>query len=120
MKNELMTLYQQYNQAMTTADVDQLAQLLAPSFTLTHMTGYVQPRSEWLAQIKNGQMHYFKSEEQQVAIKATADGWQLTGQSLVTASIHGSGRHAWPLNTVMPIKSINGQLQIMQAIVTTY
>lgn len=120
MKNELITLYRRYNQAMATADVDQLDQLLAPSFTLTHMTGYVQPRSEWLAQIKSGQMHYFKSEEQHIEITATDGGWQLIGQSLVTASIHGSGRHPWPLNTVMPIKSVNGQLQIMQAIVTTY
>jgi len=45
-KNELVTLYRNYNLAMAADNVDQLDQLLAPQFTLTHMTGYVQPRAE--------------------------------------------------------------------------
>jgi len=46
MKNELIELYRNYNRAMVAADVELLDQLLAPQFTLTHMTGYVQPRAE--------------------------------------------------------------------------
>lgn len=120
MKNELITLYRNYNVAMAADDVDQLDQLLAPQFTLTHMTGYVQPRAEWLAEIKAGQMAYFDSKEDQIAVVKTSNGWQLTGQSRVTASIHGSARHVWPLQTVMSIERIAGRLQIMTAVVTTY
>lgn len=120
MKNELITLYRNYNAAMAADEVDQLDQLLAPQFTLTHMTGYVQPRAEWLAEIKAGQMAYFDSKEDQIEVVKTTDGWQLTGQSRVTASIHGSARHVWPLQTVMLIGRLTGRLQIKAAVVTTY
>ncbi|MFC6202156.1 nuclear transport factor 2 family protein [Lactiplantibacillus nangangensis] len=120
MKNELITLYRNYNLAMAADNVDQLDQLLAPQFTLTHMTGYVQPRAEWLGEIKTGQMAYFDSQEDQIEVVKVGDGWRLTGQSRVTASIHGSARHAWPLRTVMSIQRLAGRLQIMTAIVTTY
>jgi len=120
MEKAAITLYRQFNQAMAADDVQQLDQLLAPDFTLTHMTGYVQPRAEWLTEVGNGQMHYFKSVEDQVKAVATDQGWQVTGQNLVTASIHGSGSHAWPLKTVMNMKMIDGHLMIGQSVVTTY
>lgn len=120
MKNELIELYRNYNRAMVAADVELLDQLLAPQFTLTHMTGYVQPRAEWLTEIKQGQMAYFDSQADQSIVEETSTGWQVTGQSRVTASIHGSARHVWPLKTVLPIQRVAGQLQIMPAVVTTY
>jgi hypothetical protein len=55
-----------------------------------------------------------------VAMRATASGWQVTGQNRVVASIHGSGRHEWPLNTVMTVSQIDGRWQILSAVVTTY
>nr|WP_125574056.1 DUF4440 domain-containing protein [Levilactobacillus huananensis] len=37
--------------AMAADGVVALARLLAPDFMLTHMTGDVQPRSEWLGEL---------------------------------------------------------------------
>ncbi|CAJ1228110.1 nuclear transport factor 2 family protein [Lactiplantibacillus xiangfangensis] len=120
MENELIKVYRNYNMALAADDVEQLDQLLAPQFTLTHMTGYVQPRAEWLGEIKQGQMAYFDSQEEHVTVDKLSDGWQVTGENRVTASIHGSTRHAWPLKTVMSIQRLAGQLQITAAVVTTY
>ena len=121
MENSLIDLYRQFNIAMAADDVAALDKLLAPAFTLTHMTGYVQPRSEWLAQVANGQMHYFSSVEDQVKVEPVAAmQWQITGQNRVTAEINGGARQGWPLKTVMLIEQIAGKLQIVQAVVTTY
>ncbi|BDZ31567.1 nuclear transport factor 2 family protein [Lactiplantibacillus sp. WILCCON 0030] len=121
MENEVITLYRKFNVAMAADDVAQLSKLLAADFTLTHMTGYVQPRAEWLAQVGNGQMHYFSSVEEHVTVKVLSKtSWQVTGQNQVTAEIHGGARHVWPLNTVMTIQQIDGKLQIKQSVVTTY
>ncbi|WP_125582272.1 nuclear transport factor 2 family protein [Levilactobacillus cerevisiae] len=120
MNPELLTLYRKFNTAMAADDVAALEPLLAPDFTLTHMTGYVQPRAEWLQEIAQGTMHYFSSVEEHVAITAVATGWQITGENKVTASIHGSGRHEWPLHTVLRVQQVAGQWQIMSSVVTTY
>jgi len=120
MNEEILNLYRAYNTAMAADDTTALDRLLAPDFTLTHMTGYVQPRAEWLRDLDQGTMRYFSSVEEHVTMQPTATGWQLVGQNRVTASIHGGGQHAWPLNTEMVIQQVAGNWQIMSAVVTTY
>lgn len=120
MNSEILQLYRNYNLAMAADDVTVLDKLLAPNFTLTHMTGYVQPRAEWLGEMQRGTMHYYSSVEDHVTMVELAAGWQVTGQNRVVASIHGSQRHEWPLNTVLTVHRQAGQWQIMRAVVTTY
>lgn len=120
MNDEILNLYRAFNTAMAANDTTALDQLLAPTFTLTHMTGYVQPRAEWLRELQQGTMHYFSSVEDHVTMVATGTGWQVIGQNRVVASIHGSQQHEWPLNTVMIIEKIAGKWQIMTAVVTAY
>lgn len=120
MDSEILQLYRDYNTAMAADDVAALDQLLAPDFTLTHMTGYIQPRQEWLGELRRGTMHYDSSVEDHVEMSETADGWQVTGQNRVVASIHGSQRHEWPLNTVLTVQRQADQWRIMRAVVTTY
>lgn len=113
MNEEILSLYRAYNVAMAADDTTALDRLLAPDFTLTHMTGYVQPRAEWLGELQRGTMRYFSSAEDHVAVTATDDGWRVVRQNRVVASIHGSGKYEWPLNTDMMVQRINGDLQIM-------
>lgn len=120
MNTEILQLYRDYNVAMAADDTVALDHLLGPDFTLTHMTGVVQPRAEWLAELEQGTMHYFSSVEDHVTMQSTATGWQITGQNRVVASIHGGGKYEWPLNMVMAVAQIDGRWQILSAVVTTY
>lgn len=120
MNQAVLKLYRQFNQAMAANDTNQLAELLAPSFTLTHMTGYEQPRAEWFREMDQGTMHYFSSTEEHVEMGAIADGWQVTGQNRVVAEIRGGGQYEWPLNTVLTVQKVASRWQIMTAVVTTY
>ncbi|WP_158727537.1 nuclear transport factor 2 family protein [Levilactobacillus enshiensis] len=108
------------NEAMAADDAVALDHLLAPEFTLTHMTGYVQPRAEWLRELRLGTMHYFSAVEDHVEMVATATGWHIVGQNRVTASIHGGGKHVWPLNTVLVVERLDGRWQIMSVVATMY
>lgn len=65
-------------------------------------------------------MHYFSSMEDHVAVTSEAGGWHIIGQNRVVGSIHGSDRHEWFLTTDMTVQRINGDLKIMEAVVTTY
>ncbi|KUN59168.1 hypothetical protein AQJ46_40560 [Streptomyces canus] len=59
---------------MTPCHTEALDNLLADGCTLTHITGYVQPKGEWLSQMRAGQFLYHGIEEKRVA-KTTHDPW---------------------------------------------
>lgn len=62
---------------MIAADTDRLSDLLADDFTAVHITGYKQSKSEWLGQIRAGEMAY--------TTYAKADGiWLATGSRSTT------------------------------------
>nr|WP_296766931.1 DUF4440 domain-containing protein [Rhodococcus sp. (in: high G+C Gram-positive bacteria)] len=52
---ELLSAYRSTYQGMVERDTDLLDDLLADDYTLTHMTGYTQSKTEWLAQIASGE-----------------------------------------------------------------
>jgi hypothetical protein len=82
--------------AMVGANVDALRDLLAPEFTLTHMTGYLQSKAEWLDDIDTGQMTYHSIRNVEIATVAEADEVSLTARSHTHATIWGA-KGTWPL-----------------------
>lgn len=84
------------NQAMIDADTEALDSLLAPGFELVHITGYAQPKEEWLAEIRTGGMAYHEIRPQFVSVKIDGDRALLIARNLVTATIWGTNA-TWPL-----------------------
>lgn len=54
----LKKLYERLNTAMLQADIKTLDLLLEDNFTLTHITGYIQTKKEWLDAIASKEMSY--------------------------------------------------------------
>ena len=81
-------------EAMIAGDVAELASILTDDFTLTHMTGYVQSKAEWLDDIDSGQMQYHRMETVQAIV--STEGPALTARTLTDATIWGS-RGTWRL-----------------------
>ncbi|MFC3572640.1 nuclear transport factor 2 family protein [Streptomyces yaanensis] len=48
----LTVAHRAYPDAMDEADTEAFDDLLDDGFALTHMTGYVQPKAEWPAQMR--------------------------------------------------------------------
>ncbi|NVM98148.1 nuclear transport factor 2 family protein [Arthrobacter sp. SDTb3-6] len=90
------SLFETMCQAMVAGDIAELDSLLAEEFTLTHMTGYVQSKAEWLDAIETGEMRYHRMEtaEAHSSPEGTAPG--LTARTLTDATIWGS-RATWRL-----------------------
>lgn len=75
---------------MVNKDIVKLNDILAPSMQLRHMTGYVQPKLEWIDQIQSGEMKYFSSIEDNIKdVKVDGDSASLVGQNRVKASVWG-------------------------------
>ncbi|MGW5433186.1 nuclear transport factor 2 family protein [Streptomyces sp. NPDC004059] len=86
-----------YLNAMLEGDTPSLDDLLDDGFTLTHMTGYVQPKAEWLAEMRAGQFIYHAIDEVDTSLKADGDGTaRLTVRTMTDATVYSS-RADWRL-----------------------
>lgn len=64
---QLVAAHRALYAGMLSRDTHALGALLADEYTLTHMTGYVQPKEEWLRQIESGQMRYHSAKEHSIS-----------------------------------------------------
>lgn len=119
-ERQLISAYRQMQRFMVAADTRSLKPLLADDFTLVHMTGYTQPRDEWLAHIDNGRMRYFSSDEVEVTVvKVNGPSATLRGRNRVKASIWGA-QGTWPLQLDVEFALVNGRWFIRHASASTY
>jgi hypothetical protein len=89
--------YRDQREAMVAGDADALGEQLAEDFTLTHMTGYVQSRRQWLEQVASGEMTYHSMEDVTLTVRdADTDEPVLTATTRTDATIW-DGRGVWPL-----------------------
>lgn len=117
----LKQLYRQVNDAMVAKDTKKLAELLELDTVLIHMTGYVQPVSEWLEQIDTGDMIYYSWQEDAIKnIKINGNTASLIGQSRVKARIWGAGPSTWRLQIKMEFKNVDGKWKIIKQTASTY
>ncbi|MDO4888715.1 MAG: nuclear transport factor 2 family protein [Actinomycetaceae bacterium] len=106
-------------QAMLTADAQALGQLLTDDYTLTHMTGYLQAKEEWLAQVSSGAMAYHSIEIIDVDINAVPDPI-LAANTRTNATIWGS-HSTWPLRMRMAfVKNDDGTWLASRAVASTW
>ena len=117
----VVEIYRAENRAMVERDQATLERILAETMTLTHMTGYVQPRQEWIAQIMDGKMKYYSSTEERVFdVVVEGDQASLVGQNRVKASVGGGGVSTWPLQMRVNLKRQAGRCQIVSQVASTY
>ncbi|ASK26569.1 nuclear transport factor 2 family protein [Neisseria chenwenguii] len=111
----LVDVYRRLNQAMVEADTAMLSALLTDDFTLTHITGYVQPKQEWLDDIQHGRMCYFHIEEVRVQTLEN----QVIGRAKTTANIWGA-KGTWALQLALDVVEINQAWQVRKAVATLF
>jgi hypothetical protein len=83
-------------QAMVDGDAVALGACLSESYELTHMTGYLQQRTEWLGAVSSGQMTYHSIEDGTVSVRLDHGAPELTARSHTDATIWGV-RSTWRL-----------------------
>jgi hypothetical protein len=100
---------------MVEGDTQSLDDLLDDGFTLTHMTGYVQPKAAWLAEMRAGQFVYHSIDEVDTTLGLDGGTAHLTVRAMTDATVYG-GRADWRLllttdyarrgNTWIPMRTV--------------
>jgi hypothetical protein len=115
----ILAAYRDQLQAMTRGDTATLDHLLAEPFTLTHITGYRQPKAEWLAEMRAGQFRYHQIEQRTATLEVTGDTARLIGRFVVDASVYGS-RARWRLQLAQNYARRSGRWQATSSVATPW
>jgi ketosteroid isomerase-like protein len=118
-QTQVIEAYRAMYTGMLERDTALLDRLLDDGYTLTHMTGYLQSRKEWLAQITSGEMQYHSSQETSTSVEVTGDTAVLVGRNVVDATIWG-GRGTWNLQLTTTYRRRDGQWLAVKTVATTF
>jgi hypothetical protein len=118
-KSQVLEVTRQLSQLMIEMNTIEMNKILDANFTLTHMTGYVQPKDEWFDEIKNERMKYYAYKEVKTSVKIDGDKANFVGQNLIDARIWGS-RNTWRLQQTMHLEKRTGKWIILDSVATTF
>lgn len=118
-KADILTQYQGQFDAMVRGDTTALDALLDDRFTLTHITGYEQPKAEWLAEMRAGQFRYHRIDPRTVTVALAGDTASLVGRFVVDATVYGS-RSLWRLQLAQQYTRQAGRWTATASAATTW
>lgn len=118
-EESVMEVVRKLSDCMIARDTVSMSKILDKDFTLTHMTGYVQPKAEWLKEVARESMKYYSAKEVSHTIKVTGNHAEVMIQSLVDARIWGS-RNTWRLQQEIKLKKSNESWIILGSVASTF
>ncbi|MFD9445159.1 nuclear transport factor 2 family protein [Streptomyces sp. NPDC060006] len=128
-RDEVLDAFRVRLRAMTDGDADALDDLLADGSTLTHMTGYVQPKQEWLAQMREGRFDYHSivdpdpdpdpDPDLDLDVEVDGDTARLVGRTVTDATVYGT-RADWRLRLTVDYAYENGARIVVGSAASTW
>lgn len=97
----------------------EISTIVDSNFTLTHITGYVQSKKDWFAEIDSESMKYYSYQEVKTSVKTDGDKAIFIGQNLLDARIWGS-RNTWRLQQIMHLEKRNGRWIILKSVASIF
>ncbi|MFJ8326540.1 nuclear transport factor 2 family protein [Streptomyces anulatus] len=117
---EVVRAFRSFLRAMADGDTEALGALSDDGFTLTHITGYRQPKAEWLSEMRAGQFVYHGIAEEDVAVEMGGDDRaRLVGLTVTDATVYGT-RAPWRLRLTMDYARPGGTWTALRAVATTW
>ncbi|WP_417939747.1 nuclear transport factor 2 family protein [Flavobacterium sp. RS13.1] len=104
---------------MIARDTVTMNNILDEHYTLTHITGYVQPKVEWFREVSRESMKYYSAKEISINVKLNSNNADVVVRNLVDARIWGS-RNTWRLQQKMKLEKRNGAWIILKSVASTF
>jgi ketosteroid isomerase-like protein len=117
-KQKILAVYQRIDDAMVNKDTESLDSILDDDYVLVHMTGIHQGKQEWLEQIENEQMKYFKILPQKTTITIDGNTAILICNTKIDARIYGF-RNTWSMKMEMHFEKRGDNWYPVNAVATS-
>ena len=118
-QTEILKVCKQLTELMIIRDTATMGKIVDERFSLTHITGYIQPKTEWFAEIESERMKYYSFNEVKTNVKIDGDKATFIGQNILDAQIWGS-RNNWRLQQAIQLEKRNGKWIILKSVATTF
>lgn len=118
-KDLILAARVQMGEGMVAADIERLEALLGEGFSLTHMTGYVQPEAEWLDEIRGGSMRYHSIRRSSSSVDVDGARAVVVTRDIVDATMWGS-RANWRLQMTTSLSRQHGSWVPTRSVATTW
>ena len=116
---EILTLTRRFTQLMIERNTEELDKIVDKDFTLTHITGYLQPKDEWFKEIQTESMKYYSAKEVSHTLSINGNTATFVQRNLLDARIWGS-RNTWRLQQTMTLEKRNGKWIIIKSVARTF
>ncbi len=116
---QILALTRKFTQLMIDRNTEELNKIVDKNFSLTHITGYVQPKAEWFKEIEQESMKYYSAQEVSQNLKISGNKAEFVQRNLLDARIWGS-RNKWRLQQTMTLEKRNNQWVILKSVATTF
>lgn len=118
-KIKITEIVQNLTDYMVQRDVEKIDEILDDDFTLTHITGYIQPKEEWLGEIKKETMKYYTYEKVKESVKIDGNKATFLSQNILDARIWGT-RNRWRLQQIFQLEKRNGRWLITSSVASLF
>jgi hypothetical protein len=118
-QSQILEVTRQFTQLMIDRNLEGLNKILDKDFSITHITGYVQPKKEWFLEIESERMKYYSYKEVKTTVTIKGDKATFVGQNLLDARIWGS-RNNWRLQQTIQLEKRSGKWIILKSVATTF
>ncbi|MNB93767.1 hypothetical protein D3C76_423800 [compost metagenome] len=110
-----------YHAAMVEADTIELEHLLEVDYSLVHITGYLQPKQEWLDLVVSGNFNYHRIELDQNSLEISVAGINATvkGRGIFDATINGMNA-PWKLKFSLQLRKHGDHWKLAKAHYATF
>lgn len=104
---EILDRFIEFQQALILKDEDKLNEIILDDYELVHMSGKKQSKDEFISEVMDGTLNYFKSViEEPTILQDDEDSATLIADVTLTARVYGL-HGKWTLNTVASFQKID-------------
>ena len=108
-QEEVLERFIEFQYAMIEKDLEKLNELLEDNYTLTHMSGKTQTKDEYIGEIMDGTLNYYKSIiNNPIIMIKEKDKASLKADVTLDAKVYGI-KGTWTLHSEQTMEKINGK-----------
>ena len=113
-EESVLERFMEFQKAMIDKDGEKLNEILDDIYTLTHMSGKTQTKQEYIDEIMDGTLNYYKStiDNPNIEIKDNTKAI-LKADVTLDAKVYGT-KGTWTLHSTQYLEKINGKWYMSQ------
>lgn len=112
-QEEVLERFIEFQYAMIEKDLEKLNELLDDSYSLTHMSGKTQTKTEYIGEIMDETLNYYESIINNPIITITENKALLKADVTLDAKVYGM-KGKWTLHSEQTMEKIDGKWYLSQ------